>query len=248
MKRLFFVITYVLICYASFGQKYYNKTESDNKFVSKSDSVNPFLYVYSKAKSDSISYEDNYSRALRALGAKFAGKTIGLIGAGATTFALTDNSAVYMAVLVERTQLIDTVRMVSRTAGNYTADQFNGIALFTQSAGTYTQVSISANLPNIWKATDYSAFEVVLSPAYQATAGQILYVGLFYNSSAQTTAPVLFSGVDNSATFASTVGWGFSNSNRLYGAKTLSDTAPSTIAASALSSSTTSKPVVITIR
>lgn len=54
MKRLFFVITYVLICYASFGQKYYNKTESDNKFVSKSDSVNPFLYVYSKTQTDSI--------------------------------------------------------------------------------------------------------------------------------------------------------------------------------------------------
>ncbi|MFA7301976.1 MAG: hypothetical protein WC069_06720, partial [Candidatus Shapirobacteria bacterium] len=131
-----------------------------------------------------------------------------------------------------------------------TADQFNGVALFTQSAGTYTQVSISANLPDVWKATDYSAFEVVLSPAYQATAGQILYVGLFYNSSAQTTAPVLFSGVDNSATFASTVGWGFSNSNRLYWGKPTSDSPPSSILSTAvgITSASTSKPIAITIK
>lgn len=70
MKRLFFVLTFVLVCFISFGQKYYNKTESDARYpslarhdsirialndkVSKADSISPFTYVYSKSQVDSI--------------------------------------------------------------------------------------------------------------------------------------------------------------------------------------------------
>ena len=52
MKRLFFVVIAVLICSISFGQRYYNKTESDLRYNKVSDNINP--YIIANIKSDTI--------------------------------------------------------------------------------------------------------------------------------------------------------------------------------------------------
>jgi len=48
MKRLFFVFIATFICFASFGQRYYSKAESDVRFNKVEDNVNPHDSIYFK--------------------------------------------------------------------------------------------------------------------------------------------------------------------------------------------------------
>jgi hypothetical protein len=82
------------------------------------------------------------------------------------------------------------------TQGDYTADNFNGVALYTYSAGVITQVAISANNGDYWKFTSNTVGIIPFTAKYYATPG-LYFVGMLYNSSAQTTAPIPVSGSTN---------------------------------------------------
>lgn len=62
MKRLFFVFVALLVCSVSFGQRYYNKTESDVRYVQKTDLVDPTSLIDSlTAIVQIVDKTDNYT-------------------------------------------------------------------------------------------------------------------------------------------------------------------------------------------
>lgn len=72
--------------------------------------------------------------------------------------------------------------------GSYTSNNYNGIGLFSLSAGTMTLIASSTDDGTIWKAAQGWASKAFSSTI--ALTGQTLYVGaLLYCRSAETTAP-----------------------------------------------------------
>lgn len=76
------------------------------------------------------------------------------------------------------------------TAGDYTSDNYNGIALYSYSGGTLTLVASTTNDGNIWKGATGTAQTKAFSSTYSAAPG-IYYVAFLWNASATITVPVL---------------------------------------------------------
>lgn len=74
--------------------------------------------------------------------------------------------------------------------GAYTASNYNGIGLFSYSAGTLTLVASTTDDGNIWKAAASTASQKAFSTPYVAAAG-IYYLGFLWCSSATVTTPAL---------------------------------------------------------
>jgi hypothetical protein len=130
----------------------------------------------------------NDKKGLLALGSTMKGESIKCNAHGSVTMA--DAVQYFVAVYVPVKCTITGVKMPIQTAGDYTADAYNGVGLYTVSGGTYTLVASSADDGNIWKATSFTLLTKAFSATYAADPG-VYMVGLLYNSSAQTTAPVL---------------------------------------------------------
>jgi len=76
------------------------------------------------------------------------------------------------------------------TAGVYTANNYNGVGLYSISGGTLTLVASSTDDGNIWKATSSTIGSKAFSSTYAASAGVYMVVAL-HSSSANTTSPVI---------------------------------------------------------
>jgi 3-polyprenyl-4-hydroxybenzoate decarboxylase len=125
-------------------------------------------------------------KAIESIGASVSGKT--LFSDGGETLSLTDGRVYYVLVDIYEAGTISNVSFVQTTAGDYTADETNYIALFTVDGDTLTQVAITANNGNLWKGTAGSYQTAAFTTPYSATAG-VHAIGFIYSSSAQTTAP-----------------------------------------------------------
>lgn len=118
-----------------------------------------------------------------------------------TSGALTSQQIRFFAVYLAKAQTITGVKWMQLTAGNYTANNYNGIGLYSYSGGTLTLVASSTNDGNIWKVNSTNLFQSkAFSSTYAAAAG-VYYVGALYCSSAQTTAPGIYAAVTGNATY-----------------------------------------------
>lgn len=106
----------------------------------------------------------------------------------AVSAALADGTARFVAINITEQTTITGVTWWQSVAGDYTADNYNGVALYSYSAGTITLVASSTNDGNIWKQTVATFGSKNFSSTYAAAPG-IYFVGYLYNTSAQTTAP-----------------------------------------------------------
>jgi hypothetical protein len=162
-------------------------------------------------------------KTYQAMGSTIKAMNVGLnisnVAAGTQT--LTDNRAHYVVVYLSTPQTITGVKLWQVAQGDYTADNFNGVALYSVSGGTLTQRAVSINDGNIWKATAESMITKAFAASYAAPAG-LYYIALVYNSSAQTTAPTL-GGV---ASRTNLMAWDFTNNLFLSGTKTSTNTLP----------------------
>ena len=156
--------------------------------------------------------------AYQALGSSMKGITLTVPDFKIVTGgALSDGSIRVVPVYVPVSATITGVRWFQATQGNYTADNYNGVGLYSQSGGTITLVASSTNDGNIWKGTTNTwQFKAFTTP-FSATGGTTYYIAALYNSSAETTAPTL-----GCATALSNVSTSspmdFTNSNRLVSA------------------------------
>ncbi len=128
--------------------------------------------------------------------------------------ALTSQQVRFVAVYLPTAQTITGVRFFQSTQGSYTANNYNGVGLYSYSAGTLTLVASSTDDPNIWKATSNTWSNKDFSGTYPAVAG-LYFIAALYCSSAQVTAPTLVGG----AAFANAnvVSMDFSNSAKIAG-------------------------------
>jgi hypothetical protein len=126
---------------------------------------------------------------------------------------LVDGSIRMVPVYIPVATTITGVRWYQGTAGNYTADNYNGVGLYSQvSGGTFNLVASSTNDGNTWKATSQSWATKAFSAPYSAAAG-IYYVAALYNSSAETTAPLI--GAGTALPSNNVTPMDFTNSNKL---------------------------------
>lgn len=107
-----------------------------------------------------------------------------------TTAALADNIAKYVPVYLPRAGNITGVTWWQAVQGVYTADQNCKVGLYTYSSGTLTKVAESTNDGNLWKGTANTWQRKAFNAVYAAEPG-LYFIGLLYNTSAQTTAPTL---------------------------------------------------------
>lgn len=120
--------------------------------------------------------------------AESTGCSVGFASAG--TFDITDGRATYQAVYLKENKTITGVEFLSADNASVTYDNFNGVALYSYSGGTITQVAISANDGTKWDAAAGNMIKVAFTSPYVATKG-LYYVGIMGNYSATTTIPEL---------------------------------------------------------
>jgi hypothetical protein len=109
----------------------------------------------------------------------------GSIDMMSANFTMTDGNQWFYTFYLDRNDTLKGVRFFMRTQGSYTAEHYNGIALYTMSGGTLTLVDSSANDGNIWKATANSWGSKDFVFPYPATEG--FYVISFISN--WTTTP-----------------------------------------------------------
>lgn len=129
---------------------------------------------------------------------------------------------------------ITGVKWIQATQGNYTANNYNGVALYTLSGGTYTRVAQSTDDGNIWKASANTLSSKAFSSTYSASAG-LYFIACLYCQSAQTTAPALYS---TPSTVFQNYTLDFTNSSKIQGLITSQTSLPTSFAGSSASVTT----------
>lgn len=167
--------------------------------------------------------------AYAALGGSFKAEPIGQTANGITT-SMTMGSGRFELTLVylPTAATITGVKFYQVTAGSYTADAYNGIGLYSVSAGVLTLVASSTNNGALWSSVGGGWNGTAFSSTYAAAAG-VYYVGFLYHSSAQTTAPGMGAGWNVQAASAALDGADFANSMQFRFIKTTVSSFPSPI-------------------
>jgi len=142
-----------------------------------------------------------------------------------------------IAVWIPKQVTITGVKFILLTAGVYTASNYNGFGLYSQSSGTLTLVASSTTDTTLFK-TSSSLITKAFTATYSAAPG-LYYIGVIWSASATTTAPV-FSTCSNSGFGASSVynTFDFTNNNKTYALLTSQTTMPATVT---MSSTTTNQ-------
>jgi hypothetical protein len=151
--------------------------------------------------------------------------------------ALVNNNARFVALYLPSASVITGVKWFVAALGVYTSNNYNGVGLYTISAGTLNCVASSSNNGNIWSGslqTVSTWTSQSFGSTYSAQPG-IYYVGLLYNSSAQTTAPSLGGGP--TSVNAAINSFDFTNSYKIIGS-VAANTLPTSQASSGLATGT----------
>lgn len=171
-------------------------------------------------------------RAYRLLGSDILTETLNFpIHYCNTAGALTDNQIRLSAVTVPNTYTITGVKIYSRVAGVFTADQNNKIGLYSYNAGTLTLI---ASGTTNWQGAANTFINIPFTNTLSINSG-VYFVAAIYNNSAQTTAPSLASGTAlNNAVMASP---SLTNGAKLYSSLSTQNDLPSTINSTGLTAS-----------
>jgi hypothetical protein len=107
------------------------------------------------------------------------GTTISMVGSDLT---MTDGRIYFIAVYLSTPQTIMGVKFQSHTAGDYVADNYNGVGLYSVSAGTLTLVASSTDNDDLWKGVVATNITQAFSAPYAASAG-LYYIAAVWNTS-----------------------------------------------------------------
>lgn len=186
---------------------------------------------------DISDYDNEVIKAYKALGSVILAQSVGTTAAhitGAQT-QFQNQVVTFQAVWLPVAATITGVKWYQVTAGVYTANNYNGVGLYTYSGGTLTLVASSTDDGNIWKATSNTYSSKAFSGTYSASAG-LYFVGALYCRSAVTTLPQI--GGPTSAPNAAIPGIDFTNSAKLSANIGSQTSLPSTQAMSGLTGNT----------
>jgi hypothetical protein len=107
--------------------------------------------------------------------------------------ALSNTFLNMVAVVVQKETIATGVQWFQGSQGVYTANNTNGVALYSVNPTTYvvTKIAESTNDGNIWKGSTGSVQTKDFATPVTIQPG-LYYIGALYSSSAQTTAPVVW--------------------------------------------------------
>lgn len=131
---------------------------------------------------------------------------------------------------------ITGVKFYQSVGGVFTANNFNGFALFTYSAGVLTRVAITANDGNNWKFTSGTTPAIAFTSPYSASAGLYFIAGI-YSTSGATTVPIM--GHGGTKITAGAANADFTNTSRFTATLSSQTSMPSSITLSATTALTT---------
>ena len=179
--------------------------------------------------------------AMQALGSTYKSTTVGVdVRKIVAAQAFNSGTVYYMVTWIPNDTTLTGVSWYQTVAGNYTASGYNGVGLYSYSAGTWTLVASSTNDNNIWTATANTYATKDFTTPYRASKG-VYAIAFTYNRSAVTTAPTIGRGGVLTNAAVSSIG---TNSAKLYSSSSGSSL-PSTIAAS--SQSTVNTPYFLAL-
>src|SRR6478736_5590013 len=125
--------------------------------------------------------------AIQMMGGTLLGESIGLPLKAATSAQPLAAGALRMEPIIANFSGTCTgCRFNIATPGVYTANNFNGAAVFDLNAGTMNRLAISADTPNVWTGAG-GYVDLPFTAPIQIVADQLYVVQFLYNSSAQTT-------------------------------------------------------------
>lgn len=155
---------------------------------------------------------------------KMKAVTVGAVNVPTASFTLLDQQIQFTMIYVRDTMTITGVKwwQSNGSTASYTANNYNGWAIYSLSAGTLTLIDSTANDGNIWKGG-----QAVQTKAFTATRSLtegVYVIAALYCRSAEVTAPVIgaVSGTGNTAVMS----WDFGNSVKLSAHKTAVVTPP----------------------
>jgi len=127
--------------------------------------------------------------ALRALGSTIQDQTLECkIKDITTSNTLNSGTCYFFAIYIPRTQTITGINFYMATTGIYTTSHYNGVALYSYSAGTMTLVDSTTRSSTVFKATVNTTVSAAFPSTYSASRG-VYYVAILYSQSAVTTPP-----------------------------------------------------------
>jgi len=136
--------------------------------------------------------QSQVTNAFRELGSQAIGFNIGNINSNINTGQPLNINQLcwFVAYYIPIAQTVTGVKWLQFTQGNYTANNYNGIGLYSYSAGTMTLVASTTNDGNIWKGATQTWQTKAFSSTYNAAAG-VYFIGFLYNRSAVVQNPEL---------------------------------------------------------
>ena len=144
---------------------------------------------------------------------------------------------ILQAYYLNKQETIAGVNWFQVTIGSFTANNYNGIALYSYNGGTLTLVASSTNDGNCFQQAGNNSWKSkAFSSTYSASAG-IYFIGLLANWSAATTSPGF--GATTSSISGNSLTFNFTNSAKLNGSITNRTSLPSTQASSGITAQTT---------
>jgi hypothetical protein len=148
------------------------------------------------------------NKAYEAMGSSLKGfpltcPTVNMIATGVASGLVTGTPR-FVAIYLPKAATITGVKWFQNVQGVYTASNYNGVGLYSYSAGTLTLVASSTDDGTIWKATGGTWGSKAFSGTYSASAG-LFFICAMYNSSAQTTGATIGSAIAPNTTAMQTV-------------------------------------------
>lgn len=107
-----------------------------------------------------------------------------------STLTLTDARLNTVATYISKVTTFTGMLAYQITQGNYTGDNYNGMALYKWNGTSAIKVAETTNDADIWKAASLSWVQKAFTTPYKAQPG-IYFMVCIYSNSAQTTAPAL---------------------------------------------------------
>lgn len=104
---------------------------------------------------------------------------------------MVDSRAYWIVMQIKDTTEITGVHWVLSTQGDFTADNYNGFALFSLAGTTYTEITATADDGDVWKTAQYAVGSKAFPTPVTLNPG-VYYCFLVYNTSSTIAQPVLF--------------------------------------------------------
>jgi hypothetical protein len=176
---------------ASDTSVFLRKSDSSTYYTKyRSDTSRTNIYSAINNKLNTSNFESQLVLGYQGLGSTIKGTLLGVPNPqlATATGGLTSGRITYEAVYLSTAQTITGVKFYQATAGVYTGNNYNGVALYSYSGGTLTLVASSTNDATFWTGSGWVTKP--FATPYSAAAG-VYFVAQVYSRSAEVTQPGL---------------------------------------------------------